>query len=167
MQFSPTQSWIYARPKESRALRRNGATATRASTRIDHRSVGPDLKASGPKNRTFDFMPDARVTDFDDSKWEIIPPDSLEKRRGNGRLSLNWYRLTVTIPEKVGGFDTKGSTAVFEIVVDDYAEVSVNLEAEDGIGRLKHRFRDKIAHFHWLLKPTLPLQERALSLHRC
>ena len=56
---------------------------------IDHRSVGPDLKASGLKNRTFDFSPDARATDFDDSKWESIPADSLEKRRGNGRLSLN------------------------------------------------------------------------------
>ena len=93
---------------------------------IDHRSVGPDLKASGTKNRTFDFTPDARATDFDDSQWEVIPADSLEKRRGNGKLSLNWYRLNVTIPEKVGGFDTKGSTAVFEIVVDDYAEVAVN-----------------------------------------
>ena len=85
---------------------------------IDHRSVGSDLKASGPKNRTFDFTPDARATDFDDSKWEVIPADSLEKRRGNGRLSLNWYRLDLTIPEKVGGFDTRGSTAVFEIVVE-------------------------------------------------
>src|SRR5262245_11621856 len=53
---------------------------------IDHKSVGPDLKASGPVNRTFDFAPDARVKDFDDSKWEVIPADSLEKRRGNGRL---------------------------------------------------------------------------------
>ncbi len=35
---------------------------------IDHRNVGSDLKASGPKNRTFDFTPDARATDFDDSK---------------------------------------------------------------------------------------------------
>jgi gluconolactonase len=84
------------------------------------------LKASGPKNRTYDFTPDARAKDFDDSKWEVIPADSLEKRRGNGRLSLNWYRLNVTIPDKVGDFDTKGSTAVFEIVVDDYAEISVN-----------------------------------------
>jgi len=81
---------------------------------IDHRSVGSDLKASGPKNRTFDFTPDARATDFDDSKWELIPADSLEKRRGNGRLSLNWYRLDLTIPEKVGGFDTRGSTAVLK-----------------------------------------------------
>src|SRR5688572_19517068 len=77
---------------------------------IDHRSVGPDLKASGPKNRTFDFTPDARATDLDDSSWEVVPADSLERRRGNGRLSLNWYRLNVTIPEKVGGFDTRSST---------------------------------------------------------
>jgi gluconolactonase len=102
---------------------------------IEHRSVGADLKASGPKNRTFDFTPDARAADFDDSQWEIIPAGSLEKRRGNGRLSLNWYRLNVTIPEKVGGFDTKGSTAVFEIVVDDYAEVSVNGQAPFVLGQ--------------------------------
>src|SRR6266545_3967135 len=102
---------------------------------IDHRSVGPDLKASGPKNRTFDFTPDARATDFDDSKWEVIPADSLEKRRSNGRLCLNWYRIDVTIPEKVGGFDTKGSTAVFEIVVDDYAEVWVNGKAPFVLGQ--------------------------------
>src|SRR5262245_43593854 len=60
---------------------------------IDHKSVGPDLKASGPAIRTFDFTPDARAVDFDDTKWETIPADSLEKRRGNGRLSFNWYRL--------------------------------------------------------------------------
>jgi gluconolactonase len=102
---------------------------------IEHRSVGADLKASGPKNHTYDFTPDARQKDFDDSKWEVIPADSLEKRRGNGRLSLNWYRLNVTIPDKVGGFDTKGSTAVFEIVVDDYAEVSVNGQAPFVLGQ--------------------------------
>src|SRR3989442_14252302 len=45
---------------------------------IDHRSVGPDLKASGPINRTLDFTPDARTTDFDDSNWEPLPPGSLE-----------------------------------------------------------------------------------------
>lgn len=102
---------------------------------IDHRSVGPDLKASGPKNRTFDFTPDARAADFDDSKWEVIPADSLEKRRGHGRLSMNWYRLNITIPEKVSGFETRGSTAVFEIVVDDYAEVWVNGKAPFALGQ--------------------------------
>ena len=102
---------------------------------IDHRSVGPDLKASGPKNRTFDFTPDARGTDFDDSGWEVIPADSLEKRRANGRLCLNWYRINVTIPEKVAGFDPRGATAVFEIVVDDYAEVWVNGKAPFVLGQ--------------------------------
>jgi len=102
---------------------------------IDHRSVGPDLKASGPKNRACDFTPDARATEFDDANWEVIPADSLEKRRGNGRLSLNWYRINVTVPEKVGGFDTRGSTAVFEIVVDDYAEVWVNGKAPFVLGQ--------------------------------
>jgi gluconolactonase len=102
---------------------------------IDHKSVGPDLKASGPANRTFDFTPDARTVDFDDAKWEAIPADSLEKRRGNGRLSFNWYRLNVTVPERVGGLDTRGSTIVFEIVVDDYAEVWVNGKAPFVLGQ--------------------------------
>ena len=93
---------------------------------IDHKSVGSDLKASGPANRTFDFTPDARAKDFDDSKWEVIPADSLEKRRGNARLSFNWYRLNVTIPDKIANFDPRGATVVFEIVVDDYAEVWVD-----------------------------------------
>jgi gluconolactonase len=102
---------------------------------IDHRSVGPDLKASGPKNRTSDFTPDARATDFDDSRWEVIPADSLEKRRGNGRLSMNWYRINVAIPDKVSGLETRGSTAVFEVVVGDYAEVWVNGKAPFVLGQ--------------------------------
>ncbi|MGC3957407.1 MAG: SMP-30/gluconolactonase/LRE family protein [Verrucomicrobiota bacterium] len=93
---------------------------------IVHKSVGPDLRASGPANRTFDFTPDARAKDFNDSKWEFIPADSLEKRRGNGRLSFNWYRFNVTVPEKVADFETRDATVILEIVVDDYAEVWVD-----------------------------------------
>jgi len=102
---------------------------------IEHRDVGADWKASGPKNHTFDFSPDARATDFDDSKWESIAADSLERRRGHGRLSFNWYRINVTIPEKVASFDTKGSTVASEIVVDDYAEVWVNGKAPFVLGQ--------------------------------
>ncbi len=102
---------------------------------IDHRSVGPDLKASGKANRTFDFTPDARGIAFDDSQWEVIAPTSLEQRRGNGRLSFNWYRINATIPEKIGGFASAGSTVVFEAVVDDYAEVWVNGKASYVLGQ--------------------------------
>jgi gluconolactonase len=102
---------------------------------INHKSVGLDLRASGKANRTFDFAPDARGKNFDDSKWEAISADSLENRRGNGRLSFNWYRVNVTVPDKISGFDTKGSTVIFEIVVDDYAEVWVDGKAPFVLGQ--------------------------------
>lgn len=90
------------------------------------RSPGPDLKPSGAPNKTFDITPKAGALDFDDSKWEAIEPTTLDARRSTGRLSFNWYRIKVTIPERVGNFDTTGSTVIFEVVVDDYAEVWVD-----------------------------------------
>lgn len=95
---------------------------------VDHRKPGPDLRPSGPPNRTYDIVPKAGAIDFDDSGWEIIDPHTLEGRRGEGRLSFNWYRIRVTIPEGIGSYDPTGSTAVFEIVVDDYAEVWIDGE---------------------------------------
>jgi uncharacterized protein GlcG (DUF336 family) len=47
-------------------------------------------------------------------------------RKSTGRLCFNWYRIKITIPEKVGNFDPTGSTVVFELVIDDYAEIWVN-----------------------------------------
>jgi gluconolactonase len=93
---------------------------------VEHRAPGPDLRPSGPPNRTHDIAPHAGAADFDDSAWTALPAPEIEARRGNGRLSFNWYRIRVTIPERVGPFDPTGSTAVFEIVVDDYAEIWVD-----------------------------------------
>jgi gluconolactonase len=93
---------------------------------VDHRKPGPDLRPSGPPNRTYDIAPKAGPAEFDDSAWEAIGPTTLEARRGNGRLSFNWYRLRLTIPPKIGSFDPTGSTVVFEVVVDDYSEIWVD-----------------------------------------
>jgi gluconolactonase len=93
---------------------------------VEHRAPGPDLRASGAPNRAYDIAPHAGGADFDDSSWPPIRPQDLESRRTNGRLSFGWYRLSVTVPEKVGAFSTAGSTVVFEVVVDDYAEVWVD-----------------------------------------
>ena len=93
---------------------------------VEHRAPGPDLRPSGRPVRTYDISPHAGAVDFDDSTWTTLPGSQLEARNGNGRLSFNWYRITVTIPDRVGSFDPTGSTAVFEVVVDDYAEVWVN-----------------------------------------
>ena len=93
---------------------------------VDHRGPGPDLKPSGPPNRTHDIAPKAGGSDFDDSKWEIIDPTALDGRRSTGRMCFDWYRIKVTLPERVGGFEVAGSTVVFEIVIDDYAEIWVD-----------------------------------------
>ncbi len=93
---------------------------------VEHRAVGPDLRPSGPPNRTYDITPHAGAADFDDSAWALLPASELQARKGNGRLSFNWYRLRVTIPERIAAFDPTGATVLFEIVVDDYAEVWVD-----------------------------------------
>ncbi|HYG82111.1 MAG TPA: hypothetical protein VD861_17055, partial [Pyrinomonadaceae bacterium] len=68
---------------------------------VEHRSPGPDLRPSGAPNKTFDITPKAGAADFDDSRWEAIGATTLDARRSAGRLSFNWYRLKLTIPEKV------------------------------------------------------------------
>jgi gluconolactonase len=93
---------------------------------VPARGPGADLKPSGAAVKTYDYAPKAGVTDFDDSKWPVIAPSSLEARRGNGKLSFAWYRLRVTLPERVGNLDLAGATVGFEVVIDDYAEVWVD-----------------------------------------
>ena len=91
-----------------------------------HRAAGADKKPSGPANRTHELLPRAGVAGFDDSSWEIVSADDLERRRSSGRLSAGWYRLRFTVPEKIGDVDAAGSAIWFEIVVDDYAEIWVD-----------------------------------------
>ena len=55
----------------------------------------------------------------------LSPPDT-QRRLSTGRVCFNWYRIAVTIPERVGDLDPTGATVVFEVVVDDYAEVWVD-----------------------------------------
>src|SRR5512143_3033317 len=93
---------------------------------VEHRAPGTDLRPSGPPNRTSDITPHAGAQDFDDSGWLAFPAESVQARRGNGKFSFNWYRINVTIPERVGKLAPTGMTVVFELVVDDYAEVWVN-----------------------------------------
>ena len=102
---------------------------------VEHHAPGPDLRPSGAPNRTNDVAPHAGAADFDDATWQTIAPGALEARRTNGRLSFGWYRLALTIPDRVGAFQTAGSTVVFEIVVDDYAEVWVDGKLPVALGQ--------------------------------
>ncbi|MEP7011077.1 MAG: SMP-30/gluconolactonase/LRE family protein [Acidobacteriota bacterium] len=64
--------------------------------------------------------------DFENAAWAPVAPQELTARRGNGRHSFGWYRLDLTLPEKVGSLDLTGAAVVFETVVDDYAEIWVD-----------------------------------------
>ena len=90
------------------------------------RAAGPDMRPSGPEVRATDIEPKAGPADFQDASWDEVPPAALEARRGNSRLSFGWYRVRVTVPDHIGGFDPTGSTLVLDTVLDDYAEVWVD-----------------------------------------
>jgi gluconolactonase len=102
---------------------------------VDFKAAGPDKQPTGKPIKTYDFTPHAGGADFDDSKWEKIDPTTLDARRSTGRLCFNWYRINVTIPERVNEVDLAGSTAVFETSIDDYAEVWVDGEIARALGQ--------------------------------
>jgi gluconolactonase len=104
-------------------------------TEIDFVEVGSDLGPSGPPNRTYDVEPHAQAADYDDSEWRELEPAETMLRLGGGRICFNWYRTDIRIPERVGDFDPTGATVVFEIVVDDYAEVWVDGALPLALGR--------------------------------
>jgi gluconolactonase len=103
---------------------------------VDFKAPGPDKQPTGAPIKTYDYTPHAGGADFDDSKWEVISPASLDQRRATGRLCFNWYRIKLTIPERVGDFDPSGSTVVFETALDDYAEVWVDGELSRYLGQM-------------------------------
>src|SRR5215471_9363059 len=90
------------------------------------REPGPDFSPTGKPNRTYDLTPRFGLPGFDELRWETISADSLERRRSHGRVSFAWYGLNLILPENLGNFAVTGATVVFEIVVDDYAEVWVD-----------------------------------------
>jgi gluconolactonase len=106
---------------------------------IDFVDVGGPAAADplGPgsvRNQTFDVVPHAQAPDYDDSRWEVVAPADTRRRLSQGRVCFNWYRIAVTIPERVGTLDPTGATIVFEVVVDDYAEVWVDGEMPHALG---------------------------------
>jgi gluconolactonase len=89
----------------------------------DFKLAGHDRQPTGAPTKTCDITPHAGGVDFDDSNWEAVEPNTLEARRGNGRLCFAWYRINITIPEDLAGHDVTFSTSL-----DDYAEIWVDGE---------------------------------------
>jgi len=102
---------------------------------VDFKSAGADSQPTGAPNKAYDFTPHAGRPDFDDSKWEVIDPTILDRRRSAGKLAFNWYRIQITVPARVGNFDPAGSTLVFVTSIDDYAEIWVHGELPRAAGQ--------------------------------
>jgi len=102
---------------------------------VDFKAPGVDGQPTGGPVKTYDYTPHAGGADFDDSQWQVIAPGTLNQRRATGRICFNWYRLKVTVPQRVGNFDPTGSTLVFQTALDDYAEVWVDGELTRTLGQ--------------------------------
>jgi gluconolactonase len=103
---------------------------------VDFKGPGTDGQPTGQPNKTYEYEPHAGGVEFDDLSWAVIDPTTLEKRRSTGRICFNWYRIKISIPDRVGSFDPTGSTVVFETSLDDYAEIWVNGELTRGLGQI-------------------------------
>ena len=102
---------------------------------VAFKTAGADGQPTGAPNKTYDFTPHAGGVEFDDSKWEVIDPTTLDKRRSAGKLAFNWYRIKITVPERIGNFTPAGSTVVFTTSLDDYAEIWVDGELPRAAGQ--------------------------------
>jgi gluconolactonase len=96
---------------------------------IDFVEVGSPEDPLGPgttPNRTYDVVRDG--------DWRELAPEETMSRLANGRVCFNFYAIEVTLPDRVGELDVAGATVVFEVVIDDYAEVRVNGELPFALG---------------------------------
>src|SRR5262252_10522224 len=128
----PAQNWAaqappYGRPDATVDLRtKEGTQLVKGDWRysdvkiveVDAKGPGPDLKPSGAPIKTYDYLPKAGAADFDDSQWEVLDAATLEQRRSTGKLCFNWYRINITIPERIGRFDPTGAAVALEVVID-------------------------------------------------
>ena len=101
----------------------------------DFFAPGPEGQPTGGMIRALDIAPRAGGARFDDSKWEAFDAPDIMKRRTHGRLAFNWYRINLTVPERIGEVETLGRSLVFDTSVDDYAEIWVDGELARGSGQ--------------------------------
>jgi gluconolactonase len=111
------------------------AHITEADFKLPGRS-GSDamlLYPTGMAVKTNTLHPQIGAPDFN-AQFRPIQPTDLEMREGMGLVSFVWFKVDLTIPQKIGKLNTTGTTAVFEIVVDDYSEIWVNGKQMLGFG---------------------------------
>ena len=73
----------------------------------------------------------ARLADYDDSGWRVW--DNVRESLSVG-FTFAWYRISVVVPDSVGGVSTQGARVFFETNIDNYGEVWVDGEVNRSTG---------------------------------
>ena len=73
----------------------------------------------------------ARLADHDDSGWETCA--NVRESRSVG-FTFAWYRITVEVPERVGGVALAGARVWFETNIDNYGEIWINGQIDRSTG---------------------------------
>ena len=76
----------------------------------------------------------ARLPDFDDSGWEVC--NDLTKWHSRG-MAFAWYRIKVTLPDRIGRRELADSRLLFETCVDDYGEIWIDGECNRDRGTVQ------------------------------
>ena len=75
----------------------------------------------------------ARLADYDDSGWRVC--DNVRESLSVG-FTFAWYRISVVVPDSVGGVSTQGARVFFETNIDNYGEVWVDGEVNRTTGAI-------------------------------
>ncbi len=112
---------------------RAGVEAVRGEWRYSNARIVeiPHKAPDGSPNTTNAIEPKAQGADFDDSKWEVLDPTTLGKRRSTGLVCFCWYRIKLTMPD-----DVAGKTVAFVSTVDDYGEIWVDGQLPRSAGQV-------------------------------
>ncbi|APW62720.1 hypothetical protein [Paludisphaera borealis] len=112
-----------AEPKKIDLRTRKGVEAVKGAWRWHDVTLVPVVgkNKDGSPNKTYNYEPRAMGLDYDDTKWEVIAPETLKDARSTGQICFCWYRINVTLPPEV-----EGKRVFFQTVVDDYGEVWVD-----------------------------------------
>jgi hypothetical protein len=116
-------SAVVAQTKKIDLQTKEGVAAVKGEWRYhDVKIVEADGKGpDGKPNKTYNIEPKAFGPEFDDSKWEVVAPETLKNARSTGQVCFCWYRIKVTIPPEAAG-----KTVYFQTTVDDYGEIWVD-----------------------------------------
>ena len=102
----------------------------------------PAMPTAGPAWKTaYDVQPKGGDGSFDDSSWPTIEPKGLLDRRGGGHLFMTWFRSNLTVPAKIGDFDTELVEDFFQAFA---ANALCNLHVLIHYGRNNHHLAEAI-----------------------